>query len=104
MSILKTIISSQILIANNVLTADKVGGIENNNKLIKKSGKSSKSGKSKSEKLFIFQKLAKSGKKLSKSGNLLKFDATEAGSSFLTSKARAAFNYLQLTFTKTPIF
>ena len=58
-----------------------------------KSAKSRKSSKSKGEKL----------KKMTKSENSLNFGATESGFSFLTSKARAAFNRLRLTFTKSPI-
>ena len=67
-----------MLITNKILTANKVGGIEGNNKFIRKYGKLSKTEKlleglklsklenSKGEKLFIFRKLAKSEKKLSK--------------------------------------
>ena len=64
--------------------------------LAKKSEKLSKSGNSKGK------KLAKS-KKPSKSGNSPNFDAKEVGLSFLTPKARAAFNRLRLAFTKAPI-
>ena len=53
-----------------------------------------KSGKSKSEKTSKSQNLAKSGKKLSKSGNLTNFDATKVGPKFLTPNTRIAFNYL----------
>ena len=42
-------------------------------------------------------------KKPSKSGNSPNFDAKEAGPNFLTPKARATFNRLQLAFTKAPI-
>ena len=49
------------------------------------------------------QKSAKSEKKSSKSGNLPNFDAKNNRPSFLTSKAKTAFNYLWLTFTKAPI-
>ena len=38
-----------------------------------------------------------------KSGNSLNFNAMEAGPSFLTPKARAVFNCLQLVFTKASI-
>ena len=69
----------------------------------KKSGKLSKSGKSKSEKTSKSQNLAKSGKKLSKSGNLTNFDATEIGPKFLTPDARTVFNRLRLAFTEAPI-
>ena len=70
-----------------------------------------KSGKSKSQKSAKSQKLSKSGKskdekskKRSKSGNLPNFDAKDTGPSFLTPKARSAFNRLRLVFTKAPIF
>ena len=62
-----------------------------------------KSGKSKSQKTSKSRKLAKSGKNSSKSGNSSNFGTTEARLSFLTPKARSAFNCLRLTFTKTPI-
>ena len=69
-----------------------------------------KSGKSKGQKSAKSQKLSKSGKskgekpkKPSKSGNLSNFGATESGLSFLTPKARLAFNRLRLAFTKAPI-
>ena len=57
-SILKTTVSSQVLVANEMLTANKVGGVEDGNELIKKYGKSSKIGK-----LSKSQKLSKSRKK-----------------------------------------
>ena len=69
-----------------------------------------KSGKSKSQKMSKSRKLSKLGKskgeklkKPSKSGNLPNFSATESGPSFLTPKARSAFNRLRLIFTKAPI-
>ena len=62
-----------------------------------------KSGKSKGQKTSKSQKLAKSGKNSSKCKNSPNFDATEAGPSFLTPKARSAFNRLRLAFTKAPI-
>ena len=62
-----------------------------------------KSGKLKGQKTSKSQKLSKSGKNLSKSGNSPNFGATESGPSFLTPKARSAFNRLRLTFTKAPI-
>ena len=62
-----------------------------------------KSGKSKGQKTFKSRKSAKSGKNSSKSGNSPNFGATEAGPSFLTPKARSAFNRLWLAFTKAPI-
>ena len=68
---------------------------------------------SKSQKSAKFLKLSKSenlkGKKLAKfkkpseSRNLPNFDAKKAGLSFLTPKARSAFNGLRLAFTKAPI-
>ena len=58
-----------------------------------KSQKLSKSGKSKGEKL----------KKLPKSRNSPNFDAKNSGPIFLILKARSAFNYLQLAFTKAAI-
>ena len=62
-----------------------------------------KSGKSKGQKTSKSQKSAKSGKNSSKSGNSPNFGATESGPSFLTSKARSAFNHLRLAFTEAPI-
>ena len=78
-----------------------VGG--NGVEYAKKSGKLSKSGKSKSEKTFKSRNLAKSEKKLSKSGNSTNFNATGVGPKFLISDARIAFNCLQLTFIKASI-
>ena len=69
----------------------------------KKLGKLSKSRKSKGEKLFKSWNLAKSGKKLSKSGNSTNSNATEDGLKFLTPNARAAFNCLRLAFIEAPI-
>ena len=82
----------QVFIANEMLVANKVSGVKGGDKLIKKCGKSSK-----------FQKLAKSGKKLSKSGNSSNFDTKKNGPSFLTPNTRMAFNCLRLAFTKAPI-
>ena len=62
-----------------------------------------KSGKSKSQKMSKSRKSAKSGKNSSKSGNSPNFGATGSGPSFLTPKARSAFNRLRLAFTKAPI-
>ena len=78
-----------------------VGG--NGVKHAKKSGKLSKSEKSKSEKTSKSRNLAKSGKKLSKSGNSTNFDTTEDRSKFLTPGARTAFNCLRLAFTEALI-
>ena len=114
-SMLKTTVSSQVLVANKVLAADEIDGIEGGDESIKKCGKLSKtgklsksqklskSGKSKSEKTSKSQNSAKSGKKSSKSGNSTNFDATEDGPKFLTPDARTAFNRLRLAFTEAPI-
>ena len=106
---LKTTVSSQVLIADKVLAANEVDGVEDGDELIEKcgklskTGKSSKSQKSKSEKMSKSQNSAKSGKKLSKSGNLTNLDAMEDGPKFLTPDARTAFNRLWLAFTEAPI-
>ena len=76
---------------------DRYGVGENGVKHVKKSGKS------KSEKMSKSQNLAKSGKKLSKSGNSTNFDATEDGPKFLPPDAKTAFNRLWLAFTEAPI-
>ena len=62
-----------------------------------------KSGKSKSKKTFKSWNLAKSGKKLSKSGNSTNFNITKDGPKFLILNARTAFNCLRLAFTEAPI-
>ena len=69
-----------------------------------------KSRKSKGQKLAKSQKLFKSGKskveklkKPPKSGNRPNFNAKNTGSSFLTPKARSAFNHIWLAFTKALI-
>ena len=90
--------SSQVLVADEMLAADEVDGVEGGDELIEKYGKLSKTGK-----LSKSQKSAKSRKKSSKSGNLPNFDAKENGPSFLTPDARTAFNHLWLAFTKNPI-
>ena len=106
---LKTTVSSQVLVADKVLAANEVDGIEGGDELIEKYGKSSKTGKSsksrksKSEKTFKSRNLAKSGKKSSKSGNSTNFDATEDKPKFLTPDTRTAFNRLRLAFTEAPI-
>ena len=71
---------------------DGVGGVEIAKKL----------GKSKSQKTSKSQKLTKY-KKLLKNRNLSNFNAKNSGHSFLTPKARLAFNCLRLAFTKAPI-
>ena len=86
-----------------MLTANEVDGVKGGDELIEKCGKLSKTGKlfksgnSKGKKSAKF-------KKQSKSENSPNFNTIEANPSFLTPKARATFNYLQLAFTKTPIF
>ena len=107
--------SLQVLVADEVLTANEVDGVEGGDKSIEKcgkllkTGKSSKSqklfksGKSKSEKTSKSRNSAKSGKKLSKSGNSTNFDATKDGPKFLTPDARTAFNHIWLAFTEAPI-
>ena len=75
----------------------------NDMKHAKKLGKLFKSEKSKSEKMSKSWNLAKSRKKLSKSGNSTNFDAMEVGPKFLTSNARTTFNRLWLAFTEASI-
>ena len=108
MSMLKTIILSQVLAANEVLDAkvlaanevDDVGAGDGLNNRLKCMGpKPEKLAKSRNLK---GKKLAKS-KKLSKSGNSPNFGATELGPSFLIPEAKSAFNCLRLAFTKAPI-
>ena len=77
-----------MLVTNEVLAANKVGGIKDSDKLIEKRGKLSKT-----KKLSKSQKSAKSRKKSSKSGNLPSFDAKKNGPSFLTPNARTTFNH-----------
>ena len=90
--------SSQVFVANEMLTANEIGGVKGGNELIEKYKKLSKG-----RKLSKSQKLAKSRKKLSKSGNLSNFNAKENGLSFLTLDTKIIFNHLWLTFTKAPI-
>ena len=71
---------------------------------IKKLRKLSKLGKSKSEKTSKSWNLAESGKKLSKNGNSINFDATGDEPKFLTLDARIAFNCLRLAFIEVLIF
>ena len=93
-----------MLAAYEMFAANEVGGNEIGDELIGKCGKLSKTGKtSKGQKSSKSQKLAKS-KKPSKNGNSPNFDTKGSRLSFLTPKTRAAFNCLQLTFTKAPIF
>ena len=101
-SMLKTIISSQVLVANEMLAANEVGGVKGSDELIEKYGKLLKTRKLSKSGNLKGKKLAKS-KKPSKSGNSPNFNATEAGPSFLTPKAKIAFNRLRLAFTKALI-
>ena len=89
---LKTIVSSQMLITNKIFAANEIGGIKGDNKLIEKYEKLSKSWK-----------LTKSERKLLKSGNLFNFDIKKNGSSFLIPNTRMAFNCLRLAFIKATI-
>ena len=75
----------------------------NDIKYTKKSEKLSKSRKLKSKKTFKSWNLAKSIKKLSKSGNSTNFDTIEDKLNFLISDTKTAFNCLWLAFTKAPI-
>ena len=112
---LKTTVSSQVLVADEVLAANKVDGVEGGDESIEKYGKLSKtrklfkfrklfkSKKSKSRKTSKSRNLAKSGKKLSKNRNSTNFDATEDGPKFLTFDARTGSNRLWLAFTEAPI-
>ena len=88
---------------NGNVEVDGCGIGRNGMKYAKKSGKLSKSGKSKSKKMSKSQNLAKSGKKLSKSDNSTNSNAMEDGPKFLTSNTRRAFNRLWLAFTKAPV-
>ena len=88
--------------SNGKIDRFSVGG--NSVEHTKKLGKLSKLGKSKSEKTSKSQNLAKSGKKLLKSGNSTNFNTTEDKPKFLTPDARTTFNHLRLTFNKAPIF
>ena len=105
---LKTTMSSQVFVANEVLgtrvfaaieVGDIGGGDESNNGSKRVKPKLEKLAKSRNSKS---KKSAKS-KKPSKSGNSPNVSATKFGPSFLTLKARSAFNRLRLAFTKTPI-
>ena len=91
-----------MLVASEVLTANKIGGVEGGDESIEKCRKLSKIGKSSKSGNSKGKKSAKS-KKTSKSRNSPNFNATKDAASFLTSKARAAFNCLQITFNKAPI-
>ena len=85
-----------------VLAVDEISSIERSDESIEKCGKLSKTGKLSKSGNSKGKKSAKS-KKLLKSGNSPNFNAIEAGPSFLTPKARAAFNRLRLAFIEALI-
>ena len=89
--------SSLVLAANKMFTTNEIGGIENSDESIEKCEKLLKT-----RKISKVQKIAKS-KKPFKSENWPNFYAKNSGLCFLTPKARAVFNRLQLAFTKAPI-
>ena len=101
-SMLKTTLSSEVRAADEVLVANEVSSVEGGGESIEKCGKLSKTEKSSKSRNTKDKKSAKS-KKPSKSGNSPNFDVTKAGPSFLTPKARSAFNRLRLTFIKALI-
>ena len=116
MSMLKTTRSSQEFAVNEVLSAKvlavgEVGDVGNGDGSSNGSKRvEPKTRRSESQKLAKSQKSSKSGKskgkkseKSSKSGNLSNFNAKNSGPSFLTPKARSAFNCLRLAFTKALI-
>ena len=113
---LKTTISSQVLAANEVLSArmfaaNEVGDVGDSDRLSdglkyveSKTKRSESQELAKSQKLFKSSKFkGKISKKLSKIENSPTFDAKDSGSSFLTPEARLAFNCLPLAFTKALI-
>ena len=76
------------------------GGVE----IAKKSRKSKGQNLAKSQKLSKSEKSkGKKSKKPPKSRNSPNFDAKDIRPSFLTPKARSAFNRLRLAFTEAPI-
>ena len=84
----------KVLVTKGVAT-NEVGGDKSSGRL--------KSVESKTGKLSKSWKLAKSGKKLSRSGNLLNFSAKKTGPSLLSPDAKTIFNCLWLAFIKAPI-
>ena len=88
---------------NGNIEIDRFSISKNGVEHVKKSRKLFKSRKLKGKKTSKSRNLAKSEKKLSKSENPSNFDATEAGSKFLTPNAKIAFNHLWLAFTEAPI-
>ena len=99
------VLGTRVLVANEV--RDNGGGDGSSDRL---KHVKPKTERSKSQKLAKSQKSSKSGKskgkkskKPSKGENLPNFNAKDSRPSFLTPKARSAFNRLQLAFTKAPI-
>ena len=91
---------SQILVTNKILATNEFGSIESGDKLIRiyrklsKTRKLLKSGNLKCKKLSKSQKLAKLGKKLSKSGNSPNFNIKKNRPSFLIPDTKMVFNHL----------
>ena len=85
-------------VANEVLAANEIGGVKDDDELIEKYRKLSKT-----RKLSKSQKSAKSRKELSKIGNLPNFNVKENGSNFITSDTGTAFNHLWLAFNQALI-
>ena len=98
--ILKTTMPPESLTSNRLEIGDGEGDVSINGDTIEFA---EKSRKSKGQNLSKSQKLTKS-KKPPKNKNSPKFDTKETKPSFLTHKARAAFNRLQLVFIKALIF
>ena len=97
---LKTTPPSKRLISDGLEVGDGDGNIGVDGDRIEHA---KKSGKLKAQKLSKSQKSAKLEKKLSKNENLSNFNAKENGLSFLTPKAKTAFNCLWLTFIEALI-
>ena len=92
-------IANEMIKNNRMLASNEVSDVEGSNKSIKKLIKSKtrkifKLRKLKSKKLFKSQKLTKSRKNLLKNRNSSYFDIKKNGPSFLTPKARTAYNCL----------
>ena len=106
--ILKTIAPLKRSTSNRLEVSDNKGSDsfgDNGVELAKKSEKLKGQNLAKSQKLSRSRKSkGEKSKKLSKGGNSPNFDAKDIGPSFLTPKARVAFNYLRIAFTKAPIF
>ena len=119
--ILITIMSLQVLIANEMLGARMLAanelvnigsggdGLSDGLKYVEPKTRRSESQKwIKSLKLFksgnLKGKISAKSKKPSKSENSPNFDAKKAGPSFLTLEAKSAFNRLPLAFIEAPIY